>query len=77
MTNFHSLFITYKNSLMNIIACPYCSKRNQDDPILGCCGEVHAEPAYQDSQGNIILEYELKEHFNQWLSGVVTEGEQA
>lgn len=38
--------------------CPYCMD-NQDGKIV-CCGENHFELAYEDREGNILLESELQ-----------------
>lgn len=41
------------------VECPYCGKPNQLDPAFECCGEVHAELLFSDSNGNRYAKYEL------------------
>jgi len=40
--------------------CPYCGDIVEIDPHMGCCGEVHAEPAYLfDGETYLVDEVEL------------------
>lgn len=36
------------------ILCPYCGKKNQLEPPIGCCGEVHSEEFCIDENNEIV-----------------------
>lgn len=42
-----------------VTVCPYCMNTVQDDPHMGCCGEVHSDTAY-DTGEEILLESEVE-----------------
>jgi hypothetical protein len=60
------LIEAFKATLEKIIVCPYCGKHNQLDPPLLCCGEVHAEEAWEDEDGEIYLEADLLSAATDW-----------
>lgn len=42
-------------------ACPYCMRPFPEDRLYkGCCGEVHREKAFELSDGETLLESEIK-----------------
>ena len=57
----------YEANIEATIICPYCGDPNQLDPPMVCCGEIHAEEALLDSNGEIIAESELNKAFEKWL----------
>lgn len=50
------------------IFCPYCGSPNQDDPVLGCCGEVHATEMLEHPDVGVFPEEDLEEEFQYWLN---------
>lgn len=58
----------FMDTLERIVVCPYCGKDNQLDPPLPCCGEVHAEEAWESPNGEVIMENELDDAFRAWLN---------
>ena len=41
------------------LVCVYCGNLFSNQDILSCCGETHGEEAYEDKDGNLVLESEL------------------
>lgn len=56
------------DSLDRVVVCPYCYRHNQLDPPLLCCGEVHAEEAWETEDGEIIRDSELEEYMTREMA---------
>jgi len=66
----------FMDTLQEVVVCPYCGDENQLEPAIQCCGEIHAEKAYKDEDGDIYMDSELDELFAHWLkSRKVSDGE--
>jgi hypothetical protein len=61
-------FQDFMKTLLPVVVCPYCCQKNQLDPPLPCCDEVHAEEAWLNSEDEVILESELETAFKEWLN---------
>lgn len=66
------LLEAFMETLESVVVCPYCMEPNQLDPPLCCCSEVHATEAWEQPNGEILLEDDLNSAAIEWMQAKET-----